>query len=150
LPSGKTQSVVINVPPGVEHGATIRYAELGDDSIPSVPRGDLNVTVIVLPDPKFARQGNDLYTNVEISPIEAMIGTNKKITSIDDKTLAFDIRPGVMDGSEYASLGMGFTNVHNGVRGRLVAVIKIKTPAVTNPLLVSELQRLNDAISQTS
>lgn len=150
LPSGRNQSVVINLPPGVEHGATIRYSELGDDTYPNIPRGDLNVTVLILPDPKFNRQGNDLYTHVEISPIEAMIGTSKTLTSIDGKTLSFDIRPGVTEGSEYASHGMGFTNVHNGIKGRLVAVIKIKTPAVTNPLLVAELQRLNDAISQTS
>jgi len=150
LPSGKTQSVVINVPPGVEHGATIRYGDLGDDTYPQIPRGDLNVTVLIMPDPKFSRHGNDLYTSVEISPIDAMIGVTKKITSIDDKTLSFDIRPGVTDGTEYASNGMGFTNVHNGVKGRLVAVVKIKTPAVTNPLFVEELRKLNDAISQTS
>jgi curved DNA-binding protein len=150
LPSGRNQSVVINIPPGVEHGATIRYGELGDDSMPGVPRGDLNVTVVVLPDPRYYRQGNDLYTNVEITPIEAMIGVNKKITSIDEKNLSFDIRPGVTDGTEYASANMGFPNVHGAGRGRFVAMIKIKTPAVTNPLLVAELQRLNDAISQTS
>lgn len=150
LPSGKTQSVVINVPPGVDHGATIRYADLGDDSHPNIPRGDLNVTVIVLPDPKFSRQRDDLYTEVEISPIDAMIGVKKTLVNIDGKTLSFDIRAGVETGTEYASNGMGFPNVHSGARGRFVAVIRIKTPAVTNPIFVEELRKLNDAISQTS
>ena len=150
LPSGRNQSVVINVPPGVEHGATIRYGELGDDSNPGVPRGDLNVTVIVLPDPHYSRQGDDLYTEVQITPIDAMIGVHKTLTSIDGKTLAFDIRGGVTDGTEYASAGQGFSNVHSKGRGRFVAVIRINTPTVTNPLLIAELKRLNDAISQTS
>lgn len=150
LPSGKNQTVVINIPPGVEHGATIRYPDLGDDSHPNLPRGDLNVTIIVMADPKYARHGDDLYTNVEITPIEAMIGTQKAITSIDGKTLSFTINPGTTDGTEYASGGLGFPNVHSRIKGRLVAVIKIKTPAVTNPLLVAELRKLNDAISQTS
>lgn len=150
LPSGRNQSVVINVPPGVDHGATIRYADLGDDSHPNIPRGDLNVTVIVLPDPRFSRQRDDLYTEVEISPIDAMIGVKKTLVNIDGKTLSFDIRAGVETGTEYASNGMGFPNVHNGTRGRFVAVIRIKTPAVTNPVFVEELRKLNDAISQTS
>jgi curved DNA-binding protein len=150
LPSGKNQNVVINIPPGVEHGATIRYPELGDDSHPNLQRGDLNVTIVVLPDPKYARHGDDLYTNVEISAIDAMIGTQKTISSIDGKTLSFKINPGTTDGTEYAQGGMGFPNIHSRIKGRLVAVIKIKTPAVTNPLLVAELRKLNDAISQTS
>jgi curved DNA-binding protein len=150
LPSGGSQSVVINIPAGIEHGATIRYQGLGDNSHPSSPRGDLNVTVVVLPDPKYARHGDDLYTNVEITPIEAMIGTSKIITSIDGKSLNFDINPGTADGIEYAQHGLGFENPHSSGRGRLVAVIKIKTPSVTNPLLVAELRRLQDAINQTS
>jgi curved DNA-binding protein len=150
LPSGKNQNVIINIPPGVEHGATIRYPELGDDSHPNLQRGDLNVTIIVMADPKYARHGDDLYTNVEITAIEAMIGTQKSIASIDGKTLSFTINPGTTDGTEYASGGLGFPNVHNRIKGRLVAVIKIKTPAVTNPLLIAELRKLNDAINQTS
>jgi curved DNA-binding protein len=150
LPSGRNQNVVINIPAGVEHGSTIRYPELGDDSHPNFPRGDLNVTIVILPDPKYARHGDDLYTNVEISAIDAMIGTKRTITSIDGKNLSFDINPGTTDGTEYASGGMGFPNVHSRIKGRLVAVIKIKTPVVTNPLLVAELRKLNDAISQTS
>ena len=77
LPSGKTQTVVINVPEGVEHGATIRYQGLGDDSIPNMFRGNLNVTIIVSPDSKFVRRGNDLYTTIILSPIEAMMGCRK-------------------------------------------------------------------------
>ena len=47
LPSGRTQTVVINVPAGISHGETIRYGGLGDDSVQGVQRGDLNVTIIV-------------------------------------------------------------------------------------------------------
>ena len=150
MPSGKEQSVVINVPAGVDTGSTIRYAGLGDDSVPMMPRGDLNVTIVILPDPKFGRHGDDVYTNVEISPIEAMIGVAKTVSTIDGKSVNFNINPGAIDGTEYASNGMGFPNLHNGTKGRFVAVIKIKTPAVTNPVLVDELRKLNIAISQTS
>jgi curved DNA-binding protein len=150
LPSGRNQNVVINVPAGIQNGDTIRYNGLGDDSVPNAPRGNLNVTIIVQPDSKFSRQGDDLYTTVEITPIEAMIGTRKNIKTIIGDSIDLEIRAGVESGVEYASNGNGFPNVNNGMKGRFVTVIKIKTPAVINPLLVAELRRLNDAISQTS
>jgi len=147
LPSGRTQTVVINVPAGIEHGATIRYQGLGDDSIPNVPRGDLNVTIIVLSDPTFERRGHDLYTTVEISPIEAMIGCRKSITTITGNQLELEIRPGVETGVEYASAGQGFNIVHSNGRGRFVSVIKIKTPTVIDPVLVQQLKDLDARIS---
>ena len=148
LPSGRTQTVVINVPAGIEHGATIRYQGLGDDSIPNVQRGDLNVTIIVLSDRKFERRGNDLYTSVDISPIEAMIGCRKSIETITGNTIELEIRPGVESGVEYASAGQGFTNVQNGMKGRFVSVVNIKTPTVIDPLLVQQLKDLDARIIQ--
>jgi DnaJ-class molecular chaperone len=148
LPSGRTQSVIIHVPPGVEHGATIRYQGLGDDSHPQLQRGDLNVTILVMPDAKFRREGNDLYTHLDISPIEAMIGCRKSVTSINGQNIAIDVRPGVETGVEYAVLGFGFTNVNNTMRGRLVAEIRIRTPEITDPALIEKLKLIDHEIKQ--
>ena len=146
LPRGRLQTVVINVPAGIEHGATIRYAGLGDDSHPSLQRGDLNVTILVMPDPKFRREGNDLYTTIDISPIEAMIGCKKVVTSINGVRLNIDVRPGVETGVEYAVTGHGFTNVNNNTRGRLIAQLVIKTPEVIDPAIVERLKQIDEEI----
>jgi curved DNA-binding protein len=150
LPSGRNQNVVINVPPGVTHGDTIRYPGLGDDSVPNSARGSLNVTILVIPDLNYERRGDDLYAFVEINPIEAMIGCKKTIYTLSGSSLELDIRPGVEQGTEYAAGGNGFPNVNNGHKGRFVSVIKIKTPAITDPLLITQLQHLNAQISQRS
>ena len=150
LPSGRNQNVAINVPPGITHGDTIRYTGLGDDSNRQAPRGNLNVTIVVVPDAKFSRNGDDLYTTVNITPIEAMIGCRKTIRTITGSTIDLEIRAGVESGVEFASHGNGFPNVNTGVKGRFVSVVNIRTPLVTNPILIEELRRLNDAINQTS
>lgn len=150
LPSGRPQTVVINVPPGVSHGETIRYAGLGDDSIPHIPRGNLNVTIVVLPDSQYRREGDDLYTTVNISPIEAMIGCRKKVRLITGQEMDLEIRPGVESGTEFASHGNGFSNPHTGGKGRFVSVVNIKTPRVTDSDLVNRLRQLNDEINQKS
>lgn len=147
LPSGKSQNVVINIPPGIEHGTTIRYHGLGDDSHPQLQRGNLNVTIIVMPDPNFRRQGDDLYTSIEINPIEAMIGCRKKVKKITGEEVEIHVRPGVNPGTEYASSGQGFANTQGHSKGRFVTVINILTPAVTDPTLVSELQKINAKIN---
>jgi curved DNA-binding protein len=150
LPSGRNQNVVINVPAGITHGDTIRYSGLGDDSVPGVARGNLNVTILVQPDPNYERRGDDLYTKIDITPIEAMIGTKKQISSLSGAILDMEIRAGVETGVEFSSNGHGFPNVNNGMKGRFVGVVNIKTPRVTDPLLVAELRRLNDAITKKS
>jgi len=150
LPSGKNQTVVINVPAGVQHGDTIRYSGLGDDSIPGMPRGNLNVTILVHPDPNYERRGDDLYQHIEITPIEAMIGVKKKVKNLAGTVLDLDIRAGVDHGTEFASHGTGFPNVNTGMKGRFVSVIKIVSPAVTDPALVQQLKDLNAKISNRS
>jgi len=148
LPSGRMQTVVINVPAGVSHGETIRYPGLGDDSIPHVPRGNLNVTVVVMPDPTFQRIDDDLYTNIDINPIEAMIGCRKQVQTISGKAMEVDIRPGVESGTEYAAGGGGFTSPHTGRRGRFVSVVRIKTPHISDPTIIDRLKQLNEEISK--
>ena len=146
LPSGKNQTVVINVPEGISHGETIRYQGLGDDTISQLPRGNLNVTIIVLPDPEFTRRGDDIYTTVTINPIEAMIGCQKQVKRITGETMMLDIRAGVNSGTEYASGGHGFANVHTGRRGRFVPVVNVQNPAITDPEIVAKLKEINDLI----
>lgn len=149
LPSGKSQTVVINLPPGVGHGDTIRYQGLGDDSNPNAPRGSLNVTIIILPDNNFERKGDDLYTTVCISPIEAMIGCRKQVLKINGQAMDLDLKPGVESGAEYASLGNGFKNPHTNRTGRFITVVKIQTPVVTDPTLITQLKKLNEEINKT-
>jgi len=148
LPSGRNQNVVINVPAGVSHGDTIRYPGLGDDSMAGAPRGNLNVTILVQPDPNYERRGDDLYHNVEITAIESMIGVKKKVKNLDGVSLDLEIRPGIEHGTEFASAGTGFPNVNTGYKGRFVSVVKIKPLAVIDPALVQQLKDIDAKISQ--
>jgi curved DNA-binding protein len=147
LPSGRQQTVMINVPAGINTGETIRYNGLGDDSVPQMPRGNLNVTVIVYQDPNFERRGDDLYTNIEVTPVEAMVGCTKAIKTLTGDRLEIDVRAGVETGVEFASHGNGFKNLSSGYKGKLIGVIRIVTPKVTDPVLVAQLKDLDAKIS---
>lgn len=148
LPSGRTQTVVINVPAGISHGETIRYNGLGDDSVQGIQRGDLNVTIIVMSDPNFERRNDDLYTVVELTPIESLVGCRKSVRTISGQHIDIDIRPGVDTGVEFASTGQGFNNVQRRTKGRFVAVVKIRSKPVVDPVLVERLRQLDVEIAQ--
>lgn len=150
LPNGTQQTVVVDIPSGISNGQTIRYGGLGDDTIPHFPRGNLNVQVLVDPDDTFERINNDLWTRINISALEAMIGCQKEIIHLDGSKLPISIRPGVTDGTEFAAAGKGFKDVNSNRTGTMFIKVKIKIPAVVDPQLRSELEALYARINQTS
>ena len=148
LPSGKKQSVVIDIPAGINHGDTIKYSGLGDDSVEGLQRGDLHVTILINADNTFSRQGDDIYTTLEINPIEAIIGCKKVIEFITGEQMSLDIRKGVETGTEYAKNGFGFKNIRTNQVGRFVTVIKIKTPLITDSDIISQLEQINNKLNK--
>ena len=148
--TGKQQTTVIDIPPGVQTGQTIRYPDLGDDSIPHMPRGNLNVQIIVEPDPQFERRGNDLRTRCKISALEAMVGCVKTVEYIDGTSAPLTIRPGMTHGVEFASRGKGFRDLNSGHVGSFVIEIVIDVPAITDPAIKQELERIYARISPLS
>ena len=129
LPSGRPQTVNVKIPAGVNDGTTLRLAGLGDDTIPNMQRGDLNVTVSVKPHPEFSRQGDDLVKEITLSCIDAMLGCKKTIASIDGKSLEVVIPAGIQHDQILSAVGYGMPNIHDQrFRGRMLMPIKISIP----------------------
>lgn len=150
LPNGKGQTVIVDIPPGINHGQTVRYGGLGDDSIPNMPRGNLNVQIMIDPDENFERINNDLWTTLKISALEAMIGCQKEVQHLDNSKLTLTLRPGVTDGTEFSASGRGFKDINTGRPGNMFIRLKIDIPAVTDPVLVKELETIYARINQKS
>lgn len=143
LPSGKNQKVLIDIPAGINHGSSIRYNNLGDDSITGVPRGNLTVTVLVQSNPIFFREDDNLCTTVDINPIESIIGCIRVIKSITDQEFTFNIKPGTETGREYKIQDQGFYNLQTGKRGKFIIKVNIRTPIITDKTLLEKLKQLN-------
>lgn len=150
LPSGKKQTVVINVPQGITNGQTIRYAGLGDDTDPRLQRGDLNVTVFVENDPVYERQNDNIIFQLQVTVFEAMMGCNKKIQSLDGNKLDLKIRPGTQHGAEFLCRGRGFNNATNGRLGDLIVKLNVLIPEVTDIILVDRLLKLQNEMNHLS
>lgn len=147
--TGRQQTAVIDIPPGVQSGQAIRYPDLGDDSIPNFPRGNLNVHIMVEHDSDFERRGNDLRTKCKISILEAMIGCTKSVSFIDGTSTSLNLRPGITYGTEFASRGKGFRDINSGHIGNFIIEIVFDVPTITDPVLKKEIEDLYAKISNT-
>jgi DnaJ-class molecular chaperone len=133
LPSGREQVIQVKIPAGIQDGTTLRLSGMGDDSINNVARGDINLTVNVQPHNIFKRQGDDLVKDIEISAIDAMLGTSVTVETIDNKLLEVNIPAGTQYGSTLSGQGYGMPHMHdNRFKGRLLLNIKIFIPKDLN------------------
>jgi curved DNA-binding protein len=131
LPSGKDQVITVKIPAGVNDGTTLRLQGLGDDTYPNLPRGDVHLSITVLPDSRFERHGDDLIKELEINALDAILGTETTIETIDHKTLSINIKPGTQPGTTLGAPGYGMPNMHdNRFKGRLLLKIKVIIPTV--------------------
>jgi molecular chaperone DnaJ len=150
LPSGRKETVVINIPPGVKDGETISFRGMGDDTYPQVNRGNLNVTIAVATDLNFIRRGDDLTTIIEIDPIEAMIGCHKPIETIDGNLIHIRLKAGLTHGAEHIVPNIGFRNIRNGRVGNFIIIAYIKIPEIKDKNLIRKLEEIRNEINNLS
>lgn len=136
LPSGRSQMVTAKIPKGIHDGNTLRLSGIGDDSIPNLPRGDININIRVQQHPFFIRQGDDLIYKLEVNAIDAIIGKNYQIQTLDKKNLEIKINPGTQHGQILVVAGHGMPNINNNsILGRLLLEINIKVPHLQDTLI---------------
>lgn len=143
LPSGRDQMLEVKIPPGVQSGNTLRLSGMGDDSHLNLPRGDLHLTINVLPHPKFQRQGDDLISNLNLNCLEAIVGKTVTIDTIDGKTLEVYIQPGSQHGQLLSINGYGMPNINSpNQRGRLLFNVNITVPTNLTEEQKSQIKKI--------
>lgn len=138
LPSGKNQTIEVKIPKGVRTGTVLRLANMGDDSIQGLPKGDIHLTVVIQQHKFFRREEDDLYYDLKLSCIDAILGKTKDIDCIDGKTIEVAIPPGTQHGQLLSIPNQGMPNMSSpNIRGRLLINVQI-----TIPTYITEQQKL--------
>jgi molecular chaperone DnaJ len=130
LPSGREQNIQLKIPKGVKTGDSIRYQGMGDDSVPNLPRGDLIVQIVELPDRTFKRDGANLFVDYTINAFDAILGTSILVDTVNNSRLDITVPPGIQNGQMINCKGHGVPTDDRGIRGSMFVKINIKTPAV--------------------
>jgi len=69
----------VDIPAGIHDGQRIRITGQGHAGVAGTRAGDVYVQVHVRPDPRFVRDGNDVFSNVDLTMTQASLGTTVTI-----------------------------------------------------------------------
>ena len=123
---GKMKVFTVSIPAGIRNGEKIRLLGQGKEGIDGGKNGDLFIKVNIKDSEKFKLKGNDLYTNLYLTPWEAALGTRTTIYSIDEGTQIY-IPGGIGSGEILRVAGKGYKD-GKGSRGDLIAKVNIMVP----------------------
>lgn len=117
----------VDVPAGIESGQRIRIAGAGHAGEPGAPAGDLYVQVRVADDPRFAREGADLVTVLDVPATMAMLGGTLPVETLTGEA-EVELGPGTQHGETIRLRGEGLPTLRSPSRGDLHVAIKVVTP----------------------
>jgi len=140
LEESKTLSV--KIPPGVDTGDRVRLSGEGEAGPNGGPSGDLYVQVMVREHDVFKRDGKNLYCEVPISIIDAALGGELEVPTLDGK-VKLKIPEETQTAKLFRLRGKGVTPVRGGGAGDLLCRVMVETPVNLNKRqrdLLKELQ----------
>ncbi|MDR1545583.1 MAG: DnaJ domain-containing protein [Deltaproteobacteria bacterium] len=100
----KTQ---VAVPPGSLHGQRLSAPGQVPPLKPGDRPGDLVVTLNVLPEKNFQRQGRHLLTSVSVTRAELQSGCRPEVPTLDGRRLRLTVPPGTAPGARLRAPGHG-------------------------------------------
>lgn len=131
--------VRLRIPPGVDTGTRLRSAGNGESGMRGGPPGDLYVVLHVRPHEIFQRHGDDLLCEVPISFVQAALGAEIEVPTLDGKA-SIRIPPGTQSGTVFRLRGKGIPNVQGYGRGDLHVRVVVEVPTKLTPQQRAKLE----------
>jgi molecular chaperone DnaJ len=140
----KTEKITLEIPPGVETGATMQLNNQGNEGVDGGRPGDLYVVLSVQEDGRFERDGQTLYSRVPVTFAQASLGDTVAVPGVD-ADYELEVPAGTQPGARLRIKHGGLPPLHGGRRGDLIAVIQLSVPTKLNPTQVDLIKRLAEA-----
>ncbi len=123
----KEETISVKIPPGVDDGSKLRIAGKGGQGIDGGPPGDLYVQIRIRPHPEFTRKGDDIYSRVEISVPEAVLGDKVRVPTVDGM-VNMTIPSGTQNGQKLRLKGRGAPRLRGSGRGDHYVEVRVLIP----------------------
>jgi len=105
--NGVRRTLAVTIPPGIDDGEKIRLRGQGAPGPAGAPPGDLILTIRVAKHPFFEKKGADVYCEVPINVVQAILGTKIKVRTIAGQKVLLTIPPGTQSGQLFRLKGLG-------------------------------------------
>lgn len=125
----KEKTIELKIPAGVDNGSKMRLANEGDAGKNGGPEGDLYIVLHVKQSDYYKREGFNVYTGLEISPAQAVLGDEITIKTLDGEK-EINIPAGSQYGNRIKIKGAGVPHLGRASqRGDHVVIVEVKIPA---------------------
>lgn len=126
-PGHPPRTLEVKIPAGVRTGSKIRVSGEAGKAVGNVPAGDLYLKVKVKPDPKFTIDGDNLISEVSLSPAQVVIGAELSVPTLEGN-VRIRVPAGTQNGRLLRLRGKGLPKLKGGPRGDLLVRAKIVVP----------------------
>ena len=126
------RDIEVTIPAGINNGQQIRVPGKGERGLNGGPNGDLFIEINVASSKEFKRDGNDIHINVELSMVQAALGTNIEVDTVYGK-VEVTVPAGTQNNQTLKLRGKGVKDVRNpSIIGDQHIHIIVKTPTKLN------------------
>lgn len=124
-------SIKINIPSGVQEGNYIPLRGQGNTGVRGGSPGDLLVFIQEEKHKNFVRDGEDIYFDLEVSIIDAIIGAEVIVPTLTGKA-KLTIEPGTQSGKLLRMKGKGIKSLNGYGKGDQIVRVNIHIPSKLN------------------
>ncbi|NLY29508.1 MAG: molecular chaperone DnaJ [Firmicutes bacterium] len=144
----RVRRINVKVPAGIDDGFRLRVPGEGEAGIRGGPPGDLYVFVTVQPHEVFQRQGSDVYCEIPISFVQAALGDEIEVPTLDGK-VKLRIPEGTQTGTSFRLKGKGIVKLRGYGRGDQHVVVQVQTPTNLTPKQKEALRQWGESLGES-
>jgi molecular chaperone DnaJ len=139
----KAVKINLNIPAGIDDGQTISLRGEGEPGVKGGPAGDLFVLIKVRQHLIFKRQGNDVICDMPITFVQAALGSELEVPTLDGK-VRYSIPEGTQTGSVFRLKNKGIPSIRGNGRGDQYIKVEIEVPKKLNEKQKAILKEFSD------
>jgi molecular chaperone DnaJ len=123
----KERSLEVEIPPGIHDGQRIRLSGEGHSGVLGGRAGDVYVRVRVRPDTRFVREGDDIFSTVDLTMTQAALGARVTVPTLDGET-ELEFAAGTQPGEVVVLRGRGMPVLQGFGRGDQRVFVNVAVP----------------------
>lgn len=128
FPRGAREPILVEIPPGTEHGTRLRIRGSGETGVQGGEAGDLLVHVLVKEHELFRLDGRNIEIDVPIPLTLAVLGGEITVPTLEG-TVSVKIPPGTQNGRVLRLRGKGFPSRKGFGKGDQHVRIQVEIPS---------------------
>ncbi len=141
----KQKKITVKVPAGIDDGQAISLRGQGNAGKNGGPAGDLIIVIALRKHAIFEREGADVYCEQPVTFIQAALGAELEIPTIDGK-VKYDLPEGTQTGTTFRLRGKGIPNINGRGRGDQYVTVFVEVPKNLNGEQKEALKKFGETL----